>query len=376
MHYYLTGIQLAEDVTLNGTGWTNPTGVLTLLAPKMEVDEYESYGYDEAVADEGGNYVDLMDAAAASSLDLVAERRGDADAGYNYLIVNWAQPVKVRATAYAADGETVAMVTRAGERNETTTGDNGYVSHATHTPAALTEPVPSELATVRLNNGGSIVRLARPVKVGEESVLHLVFDPLQSVRASVGDASTQATLQDGLGNGFDVGLVGLTPVLARPDDVVMRERYRVRLNESTLARHGGDTTKATGYDLVAQVFYLERTPGEVAAVSFGTLSVDGDGLLPAGAPTQPFMIFYMEQAGESWSFLSYDRAPLVSSFVRGESGGTCAVGCLYQVCGSEMVSNGEAGADMATMDVDYEFIDRAAVRLPGASAVPSATSAG
>jgi len=375
LHYYLTGITMSEDMTLTGTAWSDPVGTMNLMEHAMSEQEYDAFGYDEGVADTT-NYIDMMSPASQAKLQIKTSVSSAGGNGYRFMFVNWARPFKVRATAYAADGITPVMSTKAGVRNEDLSNGNNYgFAMQTVSDKPLTAEG-SELATVVANNGGSIIRLFEPVKIepGVPKVLYLLFDPLQTIRAG------GPTPDDGMPHSllgadrmyFDTGIISVVPVLARPTDKIMRERYRIRLNEASELRNPG---QSTGFDMILQVYTLESAPDVVSAVTIGSLALEGESLLPEGAPFQLGLVFYIDRDTTTglYSFNQHDESSIVSGFARGADDGTCSVRCFYGLCGSKQVQQ-DHGRMMEGVRV--QFIDEVQLDTPALSVEESPAPTG
>ena len=115
LQYYFTSIQLAQTVETSGTGYTNPQGVLNLYSKDMEL--YDSFGYEQGVTDTSGGYKELMDDSFKIQPDLSELTKATE---YQYILLNWMRPIRIKATALAQTVEDVeypALYTKAGGTN-------------------------------------------------------------------------------------------------------------------------------------------------------------------------------------------------------------------------------------------------------------------
>jgi hypothetical protein len=150
----IEAIFLTRDITLTGSGWTNPQGYLgfyeardlmtpdhSLLTPANALNP----AYDHF-------FVDFMTAAGRERIANTATFT-EAELGeYNFVVVNWAYPFRVRAAVDLGDGHSV--YTKPGVYDSAI---GGSVSAAD----MLTGP--AETAVAVKPNGGTWFRLLRPL---------------------------------------------------------------------------------------------------------------------------------------------------------------------------------------------------------------------
>jgi hypothetical protein len=204
LKYYVTSIQLCEDLDQAGSGFMNPRGCVTLyenLSPTPT--DYAHYMVTEALADNApGHYIDLMTAEGQAALrqprvvqlpPRPAPQPNDTDAGipdaanalavFRYGLINFNRPIKVTAE-FPIVGEpgnyfrTKAVTTT--HRTEPTPNSLGNETvEVGDTLAGNTEET-----TYMLNNGGVLFSFQKPFVITQADVdakkdvkIDLVFNP-------------------------------------------------------------------------------------------------------------------------------------------------------------------------------------------------------
>ena len=343
LQYYLSSIRFAEDLTLNGSAWSNPSNTLEVYSNELDVSTYENYGFDEA-DDDTTNYVDLMDTEA---LDLKLKQSIEIEetASYNYMMISWARPFKIEAIAYDENGDAV-MATKAATSSEEITDSGGggdYTYYRTTVPDMTNEPTKSAPTTVVFNNGGAFLRFAEVLTVSPEDGpyrLYLVYDPYQSIRASnVGGVGKLAQVVDENDAWFSASLMNMAAVICKPNDIIKRSRIRI-------VRPSSDNVNDQ-YDFLLQVYSLERTPTVISAVNVGILAKKSDTFVPAGAPqTATSLNEIRKTTDDKYSFHVWNDDAFISNLDLSTDGGTVSV---YELAGSPV-------ADNVTTDLTWEYI--------------------
>lgn len=145
----VTSVFLAQNITISGSAWGSPTGTLNL---------YETLGLMEssitaANAMDASNdsfYIDFMSAAGRARLSssgaFTEQHLGD----YNFVVVNWAYPFRVRGAVDLGDGRKVY----------TKAGPVDTAMYQTQ-PTSSMMTGPAETAVVIKDNGGTWFRFLR-----------------------------------------------------------------------------------------------------------------------------------------------------------------------------------------------------------------------
>ena len=110
---------------------------------------------------------------------------------YNYGIITWSLPIKVKATLPLGDG--TFLYTHDGETLSETIGNDNFVRYYTKASSSLGVG-PAEEAVVLLGNGGNWFKFQNPLTVTSADVeerrqwvLDLVFNPEGIVKGFAGD---------------------------------------------------------------------------------------------------------------------------------------------------------------------------------------------
>lgn len=355
LQYFIVRVALASGVTFNGTAWSAPTSELVLYE-RTDVD-YSTYTYSNAVTDTT-NYVNLMDRSAVAALNIGTTDLASDNNTYEYVIVQWMQPFKIKAAAYNDDG-TVHFVTRAGTTNtqKTDTGGGGVYTYYQTTGATTFESTlatDAELMTVVFNSGGTTFKLSKGITIDSSKsyVVYLIYDPYQNLRAGVGDGTATgpgklAQAVDADYNFWTAGIMDATAIVATPGDAITKKRYRIVLT-------GNDSNgNPIEYDYLLRVYFLDSAPTTVVAANLAIITKDGDFYAPAGTPSAaPSINGVSFTDGTGWSFLVWNGTAIVDAFETIDSG-TCGV----------RMNAGSPNGDGSQITCAYALIDSESVAL-------------
>lgn len=327
-------VYLAQDITISGSGWSNPTRALSLFEQRPLMTETHNVinAANAMDAANDGYYIDFMTAAGrsrlASSGGFTSEDLGD----YNFVIVNWAMPFRVRGSVDLGGGHTV--YTKAG------TYDAG-----TRTTVAASDMLtgPAQTTIAVKNNGGTWFRFLRPltlhdsdltttrlvrdtsrrdslgnvidtlVPAGQLNVM-LVFNPDDFLTGwdsayQAGDGSgpmprgptaTELMGPGGMGN-IHVPFLDATVIPFRTGEEVWRETYVLT----------GEDPADRGFDF--------RTRFEVYTVGDNVMATSLRGLVgPDGEfPLESMNVFFVQAgAGGTLDFQDHARGNVVGGFHR------------------------------------------------------------
>ena len=200
LKYYVTSIELCQNVEIMGTGFSNKSGCIELYANQgMGAPNYDSYMVEEARADTTpGRYVDLMTAEGQAALrrpvtvEVPVSEEGmgggngepDMRAGaYRYGLINFYRPIKVTAEfpIMGRPGEYFRTRAVTGVRSNPIEGGR-WTSQQVDIADSLSGP--TEETTYMLNNGGVLFTFQQPfvitqadIDAGTEIKIDLVFNP-------------------------------------------------------------------------------------------------------------------------------------------------------------------------------------------------------
>jgi hypothetical protein len=238
---------------------------------------------------------------------------------YNYGLINWALPVKVKAEVTMSHGG--SLYTHDGVSTSEIAGVDNLRQYYT----AVSKPMdvgPAEEAVVLLPNGGNWFKFQSPFVISgadidqqREFVLDLVFDPNGIIRGYDENAAQgQLSQRDASGHtvhDITVPMLDLAPVPHRASEVVMRESYQgaVAVNDSF-------------FDMRLELYYVEGDPS-------GTIyGVDIKALLNASSTYTPPELakvsFLKQEADGTLTFSAFKNTPTMTGMrrVTGSSGST------------------------------------------------------
>jgi hypothetical protein len=321
-------IFMSRELTITGSGWSNPVGFLGFYeAPALIGSErHDVITAANAMDAENDRYfIDFMTAAGRARIATGATFTEAALGEYNFVIVNWALPFRVKASVDLGDGRTVR--TKAGVYNAST----GVTTASSDMMSGT-----AETAVVIKQNGGTWFHLLKPLKLTEadlntttlvhdttrrDSAGHvidtlvpagqlnvmLVYNPDGFLSAwdsadTHGGGMDQAELAGpgGVGN-IHVPYLDATVVPFRTGEEVWRETYVF-----------------TGTDPERPEFGF-RTRFELYTVGDNVVAASLRGLVgPAGEiPLEAGNIFFAENGtGGALEMLSHDRSPVLGGFHR------------------------------------------------------------
>jgi hypothetical protein len=272
LKYYVTSIQLCEDLDLMGSGFNNSKGCINLysnMAPGSP--DYTEYTVMEAQSDNTpGRYIDLMSAEGQAALrkpvmvqvpiatEPVAESDPDAADGgvpeapkqqagvYRYGLINFYRPIKVKAE-FPIIGETsdhyfrTKAVTAIHETAASGGGMNQDTVEIGNTLSGDTEEM-----TYMLNNGGALFVFQKPFAITQADIdakaeinIDLVFNPENFGQAyeSMCLADVRVVVCDPLNNvAIDMPYVRMNPVPRKTGEKTRKETYLVDYDSSSKLR--------------------------------------------------------------------------------------------------------------------------------------------
>jgi hypothetical protein len=316
LEYYIYSVQICESLTPNGSGFNNPTGCLELYSGDRSVLSYDLNGDWTALADAArdreAGFVNLLDPTSRATLRGTTPLQVEHVRSYNYGIITWSLPIKVKATVALGDG--TFLYTHDGPTRVQTIGVDNFRDYYT-APNTELDVGPADKAVVILGNGGNWFKFQHPLTITQADidekrqwVLDLVFNPEGIVKGFSGDGTTRSNIREQneagpVVRGINVPMLDLAPVPHRASEQVMRESYLAHLNVSgnvfdariELYSVDGDASQSVyGVDVKSLVSRDGTSvPPELSKIS--SISVETDGSL---------------------SFRSFTGSPVISGFHR------------------------------------------------------------
>lgn len=317
LEYYITSVQICEELQASGSGFNNPANCLELYrgadTPQLQ---YALDGDWRPLADAARamttGFVDLLSPSGRATLNATTALTDAHVRSYNYGIITWSLPIKVKGSVPLADG--TFLYTHDGTTDYETIGVDNYRHYFTTPGTAMNVP-PAEKAVVLLPNGGNWFKFQNPLDITaadiserRQWVLDLVFNPEGIVKGFAGDGISQSNLQerDGSGNvvrAITVPMLDLAPIPHRADEQVVRESYLASLAVGSQA-----------FDVRLELYSIEGDPDRtIYGVDLKTLVTAAS----TNVPTEMNKVSYVvAESDGSVTFQSYNQSPIISGFER------------------------------------------------------------
>jgi hypothetical protein len=365
LEYYITSVQICESMQASGSGFTNPAGCLELYrgpdTPQLTYgleDDWTPLA-DAARASNTG-FVDLLNPAARETLNARTELTSEQVRAYNYGIITWSLPIKVKASIPLGDG--TFLYTHDGTTTYETVGVDNFRHYYT-SPATSLATGPAEKAVVLLPNGGNWFKFQNPLRVTQADidergqwVLDLVFNPEGIVKGFAGDGLSQGNLEERNDSGnvtraITVPMLDLVPIPHRQNEQVVRESYLASLDLGSQA-----------FDLRLELYSVDGDPNQTV------YGADAKTLVTAASATVPTEVskisYVVTDTDGSLTFQSYNQSPIISSFERvTEDFGTTVARIKCAVHGDAAAATGGAAlvvdsCPSADIDVTFRLVGR------------------
>ena len=278
LSYAIYQVQICEKLDVTGTAFSNPTNCASLYKMDYSQSDYDSNNVTAP-------YLDMMQMAATRAALNVGVT---ATAGtYNYGLVNWFKPIKVKGSVTLSDASVLYTKSDA----TYTSGGSGYYTKMNNMTSA-----PAEEATVQLNNGGAWFKFATPWTYdGKTAIqLDLAFTPNDVLKGSNGTSAYLARDANS-GNGIDIPLLGITPIVHSSGDTASKEVYRI--------------PTANSYMYVELYYAKSDTTKSVLGATLRTAYKTGTTATDLSEPAQAFGV---TTSGTTVTLTGYDGTTLVS----------------------------------------------------------------
>ena len=347
LKYYISSIQLCQDVTAMGSGYSNAQGCIELYQNQGDGSpDYNTYDATAAMADTTpGRYVDLMTEEGQATLrkpvTLEVQVAPNSDGGdandtdggtspagaYRFGLINFYRPIKVTAEFPVLGQPDQHFRTRAVQQVVDTT-PTGAQFNSEQVLIGDTLSGPTEETTYMLNNGGALFTFQKPFVVTQADVdaqaeikIDLVFNP---------DSFGQAYESAGCGS-------GQYAAICDPANNVVVDMPYVRMNP--VPRKSGEKTRKETYlmdyedgaKLRIELYYNDADP------EAGVQGVDAAVVYDASAVMPHNNVIasnYVSQAGSvltndaAVTLMDYQHTPNLEGLVRRQDG-TATVHCLF-----------------------------------------------
>lgn len=361
LKYYVTSIQLCEDIEFAGSGYSSVAGCIELYR-NMTPDSpnYDDYTVPEAKDDTTeGRYIDLMSAEGQATLrrpvmlqvpiatgpvqaDIDAADGGTGDdagvsdspprqAGvYRYGLINFYRPIKVKAQfPIIGESEENYFRTKAVTAVHAIPGQNGMLG-GERVEIGDTLNGPTEETTYMLNNGGVVFVFQKPFAVTQADIdankeinIDLVFNPENFGQAYATTCSDdiRVVVCDPANNvAIDMPFVRMSPVPRKTGEKTRKETYLVDYDANSKVRielyYNDADPEASVQGVDTAIVYNPTTPSGNAP-SFSTIA--NDFVTQSGSVTA---------SDASVSLRDYQRQVSLEG-LRRRRAGTVTVHCLF-----------------------------------------------
>jgi hypothetical protein len=317
LEYFIFGVQICETMQTSGSGFSNPGGCLELYRAADQAElNYDLTGDWTPLADAARGlttgFVDLLDPSSRETLNGRTELESEHVRSYNYGIITWSLPIKVKATIPLGDGS--FLYTHDGATTFEEIGNDNWRHYFT-TPSTPMSSGPAEKAVVLLGNGGNWFKFQNPLTVTQADiderrqwVLDLVFNPEGIVKGFAGDGVSVGSIQEknesgGVIRAVTVPMLDLAPIPHRESEQVVRESYLASLNVGPHA-----------FDLRLELYSIDGDPNQtIYGADVKTLVTAAS----TSAPPEMSKVSFVVPAGNGGvTFQSYNESPIISGFQR------------------------------------------------------------
>ena len=223
--YYITDISICKHMTINGTGYSDQSGCISVYNAERRYD-YDTFVAEEAAL-ETELYVDLMKPSHLSKLSKTIYLSEEDIGAYHYGKVDHYRPVKVTASIQLNDDTMVYTKSGPSVLISGSGIDATYVTQVSD----MTQG-PAEESIVVLPNGGSWFKFEKPFQLTSQDVenetsfqMKLAFNPEGVIKAYDFTSSNQAIQDPENDYGIVVPLMPFTPVIYRPTETARKESY-------------------------------------------------------------------------------------------------------------------------------------------------------
>ena len=323
LKYHVASISICESMDTNGSGFSNPQNCIDLY--HREQSEFPMYGLNDdwtplanAARSDDTGYIDLLSASSRAQLGSATVLTHQHVRSYNYGIINWALPIKVKAKVAMNDG--TFLYTHDGVNKFEAVGVDNWRAYFTE-PSVPLNTAPAEEAVVLLPNGGNWFKFQSPFTITNADiderrafVLDLVFNPDGIVKGFTNSGALGTISQRGVAGArsdITVPMLDLAPVPHRASEDVMRESYR-----------GTMSVDGSSFDVRLELYYVD---GDAAGTVYG---VDLKSLVNAdttAVPPELMKISFLDRGDDgALSFSSFKHVPVITGMQRvtGSSGDT------------------------------------------------------
>jgi hypothetical protein len=317
LKYYITDISICKSMTINGTGYSDQSGCISVFSAETPYD-YDTFVAEDA-AQETEHYVDLMSVADLSKLSKTTLLSDDDVGDYYYGKVDHYRPVKLTAAIQLSDD---TMVYTKSGTSTLISGSGIDAAYVTRVSDITTGPAQESI--VVLPNGGSWFKFEKPFSLTAEDIINetsfqmkLAFNP-EGVLKAYNYTSSNQVIQDEENNyGIVVPLMPFTPVIFRSTETAKKESYLFSYTST-------DESQYNAFDFRLELYTVEEDASNsiYAADTLQLLLKDdeGGGSESGFDVTQVFRPFSVAASNEDppvYSFVNWLNNNFITEFSRG-----------------------------------------------------------
>lgn len=339
LKYFINSIQLCQDVTAMGSGYSHTDGCINLYSNEAPGVDYNTYDATAAMADTApDHYIDLMTAEGQATLrkpvtvDVQVASEANPDGGsaagaYRFGLINFFRPIKVTAQFPVVGQPGQYYRTRAVTQVVDTTAP-GSQFNSEEVLIGDTTSGATEETTYMLNNGGALFTFQKPFEVTQADVdakaeikVDLVFNPDnfgQAYQSADCGHSQYTAICDPTNNVvIDMPYVRMNPVPRKTGEKTRKETYLMDYDE--------------GAKLRIELYYND------ADVEAGVQGVDAAVVYDSTATMPHNNVIasnYVSQAGSvvtgdaSVTLMDYQHTPNLEGLRRRQDG-TATIHCVF-----------------------------------------------
>jgi len=342
LKYFISSIQLCQDVTAMGSGYSHTDGCINLYSNQAAGVDYNSYDATAAMADTApDHYVDLMTAEGQAKLrqpvtvDVQVASEANPDGGsaagaYRFGLINFFRPIKVTGQFPVVGQPGQYYRTRAVTQVVDTT-QPGSQFNSEEVLIGDTTSGPTEETTYMLNNGGALFTFQKPFEVTQADVdakaeikVDLVFNPdhfgqaYDSANCANNVNSQYVAICDPMNNvTIDMPYVRMSPVPRKTGEKTRKETYLMDYED--------------GAKLRIELYYNDADPeagvqGVDAAVVYdATATMPHNNVIASNYVSQTGSVLTSDA---SVTLMDYQHTPNLEGLARRQNG-TATIHCLF-----------------------------------------------
>lgn len=226
LSYRLGYVSLANSLTLQGSGFSNPLGEWIIF------NDTSGDANTPGAAETDTKFVNLLEKAGLANLARQLTYTKSNINKYNYAIINWFQGIRFKATVTLSDG--TLLYSKKSTSYKPLSSSAGETQYSSNTSTMTTSP--AEESVVFSNNGGTLFKLQTPFEITQDDYdaktafkIAFAFDPDGLIKGIKQEGVDAGTLNDEK-NGYKIQTpyLDMAPIAARESETILRDTYLLR----------------------------------------------------------------------------------------------------------------------------------------------------